>query len=259
MSGSRLAGQPRVSAAVILIGNEILSGRTQDKNLAYLARELNAVGIQVREARVIPDIEAVIVATVNTLRSAYDYVFTTGGIGPTHDDITAAAVAKAFGVPLERNADAVRRLGEYYARPEVSAGLTEARLRMANVPRGAELVENPVSGAPGFRMQNVYVLAGVPSIMQAMFDALRPRLAGGAIIRSREVVVFLPESEVAGALSRVQARYPDVDMGSYPFVREGRFGTSLVLRAPESERLAEAVAALERELRELGAEPEPAV
>ncbi len=253
-----MPGSPvQVTAAVIIIGNEILSGRTRERNLSYLARGLNEVGIRVREARVIPDLEDVIVDTVNTLRAQHAYVFTTGGIGPTHDDITAASVAKAFGVPLERNAGAVRRLEEYYARPDVSVGLTEARLRMANVPRGAELLENPLSGAPGFRMENVYVLAGVPSIMEAMFDAIKPHLRGGAVVRSREVVVYLPESEVAGTLSRLQARYPDVEMGSYPFVREGRFGTSLVLRCAEATRLAEAVAALEQGVRELGAEPEP--
>ncbi|NIR30541.1 MAG: competence/damage-inducible protein A [Gammaproteobacteria bacterium] len=245
-----------VTAAVVVIGNEILSGRTRDSNLAYLARGLNEVGIRVREARVIPDVEGVIVETVNTLRARHAYVFTTGGIGPTHDDITAASVAKAFGVPLERNADAVRRLQAYYARPEVSAGLTEARLRMANVPCGAELLDNPVSGAPGFRMENVYVLAGVPSIMEAMFGAIKPHLRGGAVVRTREIVVYLPESEVARTLSRLQERYPDVEMGSYPFVRGGRFGTSLVLRSSETTRLAEAATALEQGIRELGVEPE---
>lgn len=247
-----MASPARISAAVVIIGNEILSGRTRDANLAYLAKGLNEAGIQLLEGRVIPDLEGVIVETVNALRRVYDYVITTGGIGPTHDDITAASIARAFGVPLERNAEAVRRLEAYYARPDVSVALTEARLRMANIPRGAELVENPVSGAPGFRLGNVYVLAGVPSIMQAMFEALKPHLRSGVVMCSREITVFRPESEVAATLAGLQARYPDVDMGSYPFVREGRFGTSLVLRAGEESRLAEAAAALEAALQALG-------
>jgi len=244
-----------VTAGVLIIGNEILSGRTEDKNLPYLAHGLNEVGVQVREARVVPDLEAAIVEALNALRTAHRYVFTTGGIGPTHDDITAASVARAFGVALERHAEAERRLRAYYARVD-TLEVTAARLRMANIPQGAELVDNPVSAAPGFRIENVYVLAGVPSIMRAMFDGVKHTLAGGMPVESRELVVALPESEMAETLGRIQERYPDVDMGSYPFMRAGRFGTSLVLRSTDSARLETALEALREGIRELGTEPE---
>jgi len=245
----------RVTAAVVVIGNEILSGRTRDANLAHLARGLGDVGIQVAEARVIPDVEDVIVATVNELRARHAYVLTTGGIGPTHDDITAAAVAKAIGVPLERNAEAVRRLESHYRDAGGAFELNEARLRMADVPRGATLVENPVSKAPGFRIENVIVLAGVPSIMRAMLDGLKHQLAGGPPVHAREIACFLPEGELAGPLAALQERYPDVDMGSYPFVRDGRFGASVVLRSRDEPRLEAAAGEARAAIRDLGAEP----
>ncbi|MBL27664.1 MAG: competence/damage-inducible protein A [Rhodospirillaceae bacterium] len=239
-----------VTACVILIGNEILSGRTQDANLHFLATGLTAIGIQLREARVIPDVEATIIETVNLCRERFDYVFTTGGIGPTHDDITADAVAKAFGVPLIRHPQAVAIMEARYE----SGQLNEARLKMADVPEGAALVANPVSGAPGFRIGNVYVFAGVPKIMQAMFDGIKAELVGGAPMLSRTIVAFMPEGTVADALRAVQERFAEVEMGSYPFYRSQRFGTSLVLRSSDTERLNEAVAALSEALAGLGGE-----
>ncbi len=240
-----------VTACLIVIGNEILSGRTQDANLAYLGARLNDIGVRLMEARVIPDIEEVIVETVNQARRRFSYVFTTGGIGPTHDDITAASIAKAFGVPLVQNPEARAILEAYYPAGE----LNEARLRMANTPEGATLIENPVSNAPGFQMDNVFVMAGIPAIAQAMFEGLAHRLVGGKPLLSRSVTVYLPESKLAPDFEALQGRYPDVEMGSYPFSRSGRFGARLVLRATEEARLAAAEAELETALRELGGEP----
>lgn len=240
-----------VTAAAIIIGNEILSGRTQDVNLAFLAKSLNEIGIRLMEARVVPDIEAEIIAAVNGLRVRFDYVFTTGGIGPTHDDITAECVAKAFGVPLIRHPEAERRLRAHYEPDK----LNEARLRMANTPEGATLIDNPVSIAPGFQIGNVFVLAGVPSIMQAMFDGIKGRLSGGAPVRSISVPAFIAEGTIAKGLGELQARYADIDIGSYPFFRTGRFGTTLVLRGTDEARLAAAAEELRALIRSLGAEP----
>jgi molybdenum cofactor synthesis domain-containing protein len=239
------------TAAVLVIGNEVLSGRVQDANVQFLALRLNEQGVRLREVRIVPDVEATIAATVNELRAAHDYVFTTGGIGPTHDDITAQSVATAFDVALERNAEAVALLEAYYG-DRVNAG----RLRMANVPAGGVLLENPVSWAPGFRLENVYVLPGVPSIMRAMFDTFKHRLAGGRPVRSRTVNAFLPESTVAGGLAAIQERFPEVEIGSYPYVRDERFGCALVSRSVDGERLAEAVNAIVELVRALGAQPE---
>jgi molybdenum cofactor synthesis domain-containing protein len=240
-----------VTACVIVIGNEILSGRTQDANIAFLGERLNELGIRLLEARVIPDVEDTIVATVNQARARFTYVFTTGGIGPTHDDITAASMAKAFGVPLIEHPEARAILEAHYP-PD---GLTEARLRMARTPEGAALIENPVSKAPGFRMDNVFVMAGIPAIARAMFESLSHGLVGGQPLKSRSVTVYLPESHMAPRLAALQDRYPDVEIGSYPFSREGRFGARLVLRSTEDERLAVAATELEAALRELGGEP----
>ncbi len=224
MTAEASAGE--VSAAVIIIGNEILSGRTQDANLAYLAGRLSEVGIRVREARIVPDDEPWIVEAVNSCRAAHAHVFTTGGIGPTHDDITARAIASAFRVPFGRNAEAERRLRGYYD-PEM---INAARLSMADMPQGVELIDNPVSVAPGFRIANVYVLPGVPKILQAMVDGLVPGLAGGGAIVSRSVTVLAAEGDLASALQAIEARYPTVEVGSYPFFRQGRFGTTIVSR-----------------------------
>ena len=222
-----------MKAALIIIGNEILSGRTQDKNLSYLANWLNEIGIQLSEVRVIRDEEKVIIDTVNHLRSEYDYVFTTGGIGPTHDDITSLSIARAFGVELEVNDKALSILKEYYKDGE----LTEARMKMTMIPVGAELVDNPVSKAPGFKMDNVFVMAGIPSIMQGMLEGARRFLKGGDVVKSTSIDVFTPESNVAQSLTDLQKKYNDVEIGSYPFSKDNRFGTTLVMRSSDEKRL----------------------
>ncbi|HET8729259.1 MAG TPA: competence/damage-inducible protein A [Alphaproteobacteria bacterium] len=241
-----------VTAALVVIGNEILSGRTKDANLPYLAERLNALGVQLREARVVPDVEAEIVDAVNACRARHDYVFTTGGIGPTHDDITAMSVAKAFGVALELNAEAVRRLKAHY---DGRVELNEARLRMAHIPAGATLIDNPVSAAPGFQIANVLVMAGVPSIMQAMFEGVSHRLVGGRPLLSRTVSCGLAEGTLAAGLGDLQGRYPDLDIGSYPHFRAGQFGVAIVLRGPDADYLDEAVAELTALMRGLGGTP----
>lgn len=243
-----------VTAAVIVIGNEILSGRTEDANVTWLARRLTALGIVLAEVRMVRDEEEAIVAAVNALRAAHDYVFTTGGIGPTHDDITCAAVARAFGRAYALNPEARRLLEAYY--DGSGRALNEARMRMAYTPGGAELIDNPVSRAPGFRVENVYVLAGIPAVMQGMFAGLAPTLEGGARVASREVAVLLGEGDIAARLAALQARYPALEIGSYPFVRDGAFGTTLVLRGTDEGALARADAELRAALRELGGEPE---
>ena len=239
-----------VTAALVIIGNEILSGRTQDANLAFLATELNEAGIQLREVRVVPDAEADIVEAVNALRAKHDHVFTTGGIGPTHDDITSASVAKAFGLPFGRHLEAERRLLAYYPPEKVNP----ARMKMAETPEGAVLIDNPVSVAPGFTIGNVHVLPGVPSILQAMFAGLKPRLQGGATVRSRTLTVVCPEGEIAKPLGEIQARHPTVEIGSYPFMRQGSFGTSLVLRSVDPDAIEAAAEAILAEVRERGVE-----
>lgn len=240
------------TAAVLVVGNEILSGRTKDANLAYLAERLSALGIPLREARVVADEPDDIVDAVNALRARYTYVFTTGGIGPTHDDITAENIARAFGVPLLRHPDAVRRLQAHYANP---ADLNEARLRMANVPEGGTLIDNPVSAAPGFRIGNVFVMAGVPRIMQAMFEGLAPNLQGGAPVESRTVACDLGEGVIAAGLARVAADFPDLTVGSYPYFRAGVFGTSLVVRGTDPVRLEAAADAIMAVVAGLGGHP----
>lgn len=249
MSGMPGAGGT-VTACLLIIGNEILSGRTQDKNLAFLGQGLNELGIRLMEARVVPDVETVIIDTLNEVRRRFDYVFTTGGIGPTHDDITADCVATAFGLPLIVNPEARAILEAHYPPGQ----LTEARLRMARTPEGATLIENPVSKAPGFQVENVFVMAGIPAVMQAMFGSVKHRLTGGKPLRSRTVMVELGESFVADGLAAVQDSHPDVEIGSYPFNRGGTFGTRLVLRSTEEGSLAAAAAALDALILSLGIE-----
>ncbi|MEQ8326948.1 MAG: molybdopterin-binding protein [Parvibaculum sp.] len=241
-----------VTACLLIIGNEILSGRTQDKNLAFIGQGLNEIGIRLMEVRVIPDVEAVIVETLNEVRRRFDYVFTTGGIGPTHDDITADCVAKAFGLALIVNPEARAILETHYEPGQ----LTDARLRMARTPEGAELIVNPVSKAPGFQVENVFVMAGIPAIMQAMFASLRHRLAGGTPLSSRTLVVEMGESFVSEGLAAVQARYPDVEIGSYPFNRNGAFGTRLVLRATDLDDLRAAATEVDAMVAGLGGKRE---
>ena len=241
-----------VTACVLIIGNEILSGRTPDANLAFLAKGLTEIGIRLREARVIPDDNDVIVSTVNAVRAAFDYVFTTGGIGPTHDDITARSVADAFGVALIVHPEAKRLLETHYPLGQ----LNEARMRMAMVPEGAVLLPNPISRAPGFQIGNVFVLPGVPSIMQGIFEQLRHRLVGGTKMLSRSVSCHLGEGTLANDLGALQARYPDLEIGSYPYFWRGDFGVTLVLRGTEKVRLADAVEELNTLIRTLGGDPQ---
>jgi molybdenum cofactor synthesis domain-containing protein len=222
-----------VTAALIVIGEEILSGRTRDENIAYLAAYLTRIGINLREVRVIADVPAEIVAAVNELRRRYSYVFTTGGIGPTHDDVTTEAIAQAFGVEAPIDPRAVAEMRKGYRGSE----LTPARLRMARIPEGAELVDNPVSRAPGFMLGNVIVMAGIPRIMQVMLDAVSPRLKKGRPMLSRSVRIEAPEGDVAPGLAAIQEAYRDVQIGSYPFFEKGALGTYVVLRCTDEERL----------------------
>jgi molybdenum cofactor synthesis domain-containing protein len=230
------------SAAVLLIGNEILSGRTQDLNLSYMATRLADHGIRVSEARVIPDIEDVVVSTLNELRTRNTYVFTTGGIGPTHDDITADCIAKAFGVPIDIHPEAEKVLMDYWAERNVTPN--SDRLRMARIPEGASLIDNPVSAAPGFCMGNVFVMAGVPRIMQAMFDSIVPTLQQGAVIASVSVRCNLGEGDLAIPLRQLQAQYPAVDLGSYPGKYAGAYAVTLVARSTDAKLLNEVQQAL---------------
>ncbi|MBM3556207.1 MAG: competence/damage-inducible protein A [Alphaproteobacteria bacterium] len=240
------------TACVLIIGNEILSGRTQDVNLAYIAQRLNTLGIRLREARVVADIEHAIVKAVNECRAAYDYVFTTGGIGPTHDDITSECVAKAFGQRYVVNERARAILLRRYANP---ADLNAARLRMATMAEGAELIENPISGAPGYRVGNVYVLAGIPKVMQAMFESMAHLLTGGAPILSRGVSAELAEGVIAADLTALQGRFSELDIGSYPWYRQGRFGTAIVMRGTERTRIDACAEELKVFMRRLGGDP----
>lgn len=241
-----------VTACVLIIGNEILSGRTQDTNLNHITLTLGAWGIQVREARVIPDVPGVIIATVNEVRERFDYVFTTGGIGPTHDDITADCIADAFGVKLVVNAEIAERIQRRPAPPDVMA----ARMRMARIPEGATLIDNLTGGPQGFRMENVFVMAGIPSVMQSMLSSLAGRLEGGAIVRNRSVTAHLGESTIADALRAIQSRYPAVDLGSYPFFRADRYGTTLVMRGTDESDLDRMLAEVCTAITACGAEPE---
>jgi molybdenum cofactor synthesis domain-containing protein len=229
------------TAGLLLIGDEILSGRTKDKNLGYVADFLIALGIDLMEVRVVADVENDIVAAVNALRRRYTYLFTTGGIGPTHDDITADAIAKAFEVRIDYDPRAVSILEAHY-QPGM---LNEARLRMARIPEGAELIDNPVSKAPGFKLDNVFVMAGVPKIMQAMLQSIAPRLERGRPMLSATVTAFIGEGDLARPLKEIQDRYPEVVIGSYPFEEQGRFGSQLVLRSRNEAKLQAAVREVE--------------
>ena len=229
----RAMPREEVTAALLVIGDEILSGRTKDKNIGFVADHCNQIGIRLKEVRIVADDEAAIIIAVNELRRAYTYVFTTGGIGPTHDDITADSVARAFGVPINIDLRAVALLRERYA----EADLTPVRLRMARIPEGAELIENSVSKAPGFKIGNVIVMAGVPAIMEAMLLAVTPRLKTGPRVLADSIRVNAPEGQVAALLADCQRTFPDVAMGSYPFFEDERPGTNLVLRSTEEGRL----------------------
>lgn len=230
------------SAAIVLIGNELLSGRTQDTNLRYLAEKLGERGITVVEARIVADAEPAIIEAVNTLRQRVTYLFTSGGIGPTHDDITAAAIAKAFGKVLFKNPTAFNMLAEHYG----TRDLNEARTKMAYVPQDALLVPNPISGAPGFALENIFVLAGVPAIFQSMVDYIVVNLRGGRVVYSETVrVASSGEGDIAAWLGEVQRMHPEVSIGSYPrFNPNGEREVSLVVRSPDKEAIRKAVAAI---------------
>lgn len=237
------------TAGLIVIGDEILSGRTQDKNIAQVASWLQVQGIRLAEVRVVPDVEAKIVEAVNALRAANDYLFTTGGIGPTHDDITVDAVAAALGVPVVIHPDARAMLERYYA---TRGGLNEGRLRMARVPEGSELIPNRMSGAPGIRRGNIFLMAGVPHITAGMLDALTGELEGGAPLLSETLGGWIPESEVADILRQTEAAYETCQIGSYPFFREGRVGANFVVRSTSADALAACCAALTESLAAAG-------
>lgn len=227
-----------VTAALVVIGDEILSGRTKDVNIGTTADFCTDLGIELSEVRVVPDIEAEIVAAVNAVRTRYTYVFTTGGIGPTHDDITADAIARAFGVALPINAEARAMLEERWQ--QTGTEVNEARLRMARIPEGASLIVNSVSAAPGFRIGNVHVMAGVPRIMQAMLEAIAPTLQGGRKVSSVTIRCLVGEGTIGGPFGAIQAEFPDVKMGSYPQMGKTSAMTELVLRSTDEARLAEA-------------------
>ncbi|HEX3675359.1 MAG TPA: molybdopterin-binding protein [Rhizomicrobium sp.] len=230
-----------ITAAVLVIGDEILSGRTQDTNTAHIARVLGALGIDLSEARVVPDIQDEIVAALNALRARYTYVFTTGGIGPTHDDITADAIAAAFGVGIHHHPEAMALLAARYKPGEFN----EMRQRMARIPDGATLVKNSVSTAPGFHIGNVYVMAGVPMIMRAMLEEIAPTLTRGAVVHSATVEGRIPEGRIAAALAAIQKGHPDTAIGSYPFYREDGAGAQFVIRGRDAAAVEAAALAVE--------------
>ena len=240
------------TACLIVIGNEVLSGRTQDANLRHLAVRLGALGIPLREARVIPDVPDVIVRTVNEVRAAFDHVFTTGGIGPTHDDITSECIAAAFGVPWEPHAEAWAKMAAAYQPGEFNA----ARQRMATMPRGARLIETTISIAPGFSIGNVHVMAGVPRVMQAQFESLAPHLGRGRPVISRAVHTRgVPEGRIAEGLAAIQARYPALDLGSYPYYRTHGNGVAIVAKGTDAAAAERAIAEVTALMRDLGGDP----
>ena len=223
----------KVNAAILIIGNEILSGRTQDTNTSTLATWLNSIGVKVSEVRIIPDIEKIIIETLNLLRKTHDYVFTTGGIGPTHDDITAESVSKAFGLKYEIHKKGFEILEAYYKPGEFNEG----RQKMIMMPKNAELILNPTSGAPGFSVENVFCLPGVPSILKSMLGGLKNRIVGGEPILSYTISLKTVESEIASSLTKVQSENKDVEIGSYPFFHAGKLGVSIVLRSENQSKI----------------------
>ena len=235
---------PNPTAAMLVIGDEILSGRTRDANMHHLANVLTERGIDLKEVRVVSDDPDAITDAVKALSQAYDHLFTSGGIGPTPDDITADNVARAFDTPIDVRDDARALLEAHYQKSGQS--LNEARLRMARIPDGATLIDNPVSIAPGFTLGNVHVMAGVPRIFEAMLESVLPKLTGGSPVLSQTLQIMRPEGDIAGPLADLAARYPDLSMGSYPFQREGAFGAHVVLRGTDPERLDAAMAELRK-------------
>ncbi|MBV8398571.1 MAG: competence/damage-inducible protein A [Acetobacteraceae bacterium] len=240
------------TACLLVIGNEVLSGRTQDANIKYIATRCGEIGIPLREVRIILDIPDTIINTVNEVRARFDHVFTTGGIGPTHDDITSECVAAAFGVPWEPHPEAWARMERHYKPGEFNS----ARQRMATMPRGASLIDNAASVAPGFSIGNVHVMAGVPRIMQAMFESLAPRLKGGRPIASCAVHVSgLPEGKLAEGLGRIQERFPTIEIGSYPYYRATGNGVAIVAKGTDPDAANAAIAEVSRLIEDLGRKP----
>jgi molybdenum cofactor synthesis domain-containing protein len=249
-----MSGPTTVTAAVLVIGDEILSGRTKDRNIGYIAEYLGRLGVDVREARVVPDVQEEIVAALDALRARYDYVITTGGIGPTHDDITADAVARAFGVPIGEDPRVIALMMERYA----PADLTPARRRMARIPEGAELIDNPISRAPGFRISNVFVLAGVPAVMQAMLDfAVRSMKTGAVMLVETVEAGPVPEGRYGDALGKIAEAHPNVSIGSYPSFKDGRFNNQIVVRGKEASAVAAARGAIEAMLAAMRSDGRP--
>ena len=242
-----------VTAAALIIGNEILSGRTQDQNLSFLGERLGEMGIRLKEARVVSDDADDIAAALDALRARYDYVFTTGGIGPTHDDITADSVARAFGVGIDYHPEVYAMLEAWFESKGLEAN--EARMRMARIPDGASLLDNELTLAPGFQIENVFVLAGVPAIARKMFDGAKKRLKGGAPVCSRAIRVHVGEGTVAEELGALQDVFPDIDIGSYPWSKDGAYGTSLVMRGTRPARVDEAFAAVFEMAERVGGAP----
>ena len=228
-----MTNNTKVSAAILIIGNEILSGRTQDTNTSTLAIWLNSIGVQVKEVRVIPDVEKTIIDTLNLLRKENNYVFTSGGIGPTHDDITASSVSKAFGLKYEKHKEAFKILEAYYKPGEFNEG----RQKMVWMPKNADLILNPTSGAPGFSVENVFCLPGVPSILKSMLGGLKNKIVGGEPILSHTISLRTVESEIADSLTKVQNQNKDVEIGSYPFFHAGKLGVSIVLRSENQSKI----------------------
>ena len=246
-----MTSEPPPTAAMLVIGDEILSGRTQDTNINYVAKFLGALGIDLKEARVVPDVQVEIVAAVNVLRTRHDYVFTSGGIGPTHDDITADAIAKAFGVAIDYHPEALALIGSRYKPGEFN----EMRRRMARVPIGASLIRNSVSAAPGFQIENVFVMAGVPMIMRAMLEDVAPRLRKGVPVLVATIAAPLAEGRIAASLAAIQTAHPSLAIGSYPYDREDGFGVHLVVRGREPDVVERAAQAIEAAVRDEGIEP----
>ena len=235
-----MQNKKEINAGILIIGNEVLSGRTQDVNTSTLAIWLNSLGIPVAEVRVIPDDEGIIINTVNELRKKYSYIFTTGGIGPTHDDITAASVAEAFERNLILNKKAKSLLEEYYKKSGVN--LNESRLKMAYIPKNAFLIKNSISAAPGFKIKNVWVMAGIPKIMQAMFiEGVEPHINKGTPICSQSIKVYIPEGEIAKILEKTQQKFLNIDIGSYPFYKPPKIGTTITCRGPDKKLVIEAI------------------
>jgi len=228
-----MSKKTKVNAAILIIGNEILSGRTQDTNTSTIAIWLNSIGVKVEEVRVIPDVEKIIIDTLNLLKSSYNYVFTTGGIGPTHDDITAESVSKTFGIKYEIHKEAFRILEEYYKPGEFNEG----RQKMCWMPENANLILNPTSGAPGFNVENVFCLPGVPSILKSMLGGLTNTIVGGKPIKSHTISLKTVESEIANSLTKVQNDNQDVEIGSYPFFHGGKLGVSIVIRSEDQTKI----------------------